>query len=302
MNADTKRARPYVLVTAAYNEDAFLPKTIASVVSQKVPPSKWVIVSDGSTDHTDEIVREQANRHPFIQLLRITEEHPRDFVAQVNAINAGFEQLKGLEYDFIGNVDADISFEPDYFWSLLNKFEEDTNLGLAGGFIHEAQDGVFRARKGNRERSVPHAVQMFRRKCFEQIGGYLPLKYGGPDWHAEVVARMRGWRVRSFPQLRVLHHRPTGTAAGVIRYRYRQGKLDYSFGSYAPFEVVKCLLRLPERPFVVGGAARLLGFIWSYLGNEPRLVAGEFMAFLRAEQRQRLLSSLTMSTRTSTHS
>jgi len=291
MNDISRNGKSYVLVTAAYNEEKYLPATIASIVAQELQPRKWIIVSDGSTDRTDEIVLEQAARFPFIQLWRITEEHARDFTAQVNAINTGFDQLKEIDYEFIGNVDADVSFEPDYFRRLLGEFEQDSTLGLAGGFIHEAQNGVFSPRTANRERSVPHAVQTFRRECFEEVGRYLPLKYGGPDWHAEVMARMRGWRVQSIRELKVLHHRPTGTAGNVVRYKYRQGKLDYSFGSHPLFEVIKCLRRFPERPFAVGGAARLIGFVGSYLSNDPRLVSEEFVAFLRNEQKQRLLAA-----------
>ncbi len=283
--------KSYVLVTAAYNEEKLLPLTIQSVITQQLPPQRWIIVSDGSTDHTDEIVLDHAVRNPFIQLLRIRDEHPRDFAAQVNAINTGFRELSKTQYDFIGNLDADISFGPDYFLRLLGEFEKDPDLGLAGGFIHEPNNGVFKPRNANRERSVPHAVQMFRRQCFEEVGGYLPLKYGGPDWHAEVVARMRGWGVRSLPELPVLHHRPTGTASSLVRYKYRQGKLDYSFGSYPLFEIVKCLLRVPDAPVIVGGFARLAGFVGSYFTHEPRLVGDEFMTFLRTEQKQRLFGT-----------
>src|ERR1022692_4850163 len=98
----------YVLVTAAYNEGGFIENTIRSVISQEVPPARWVIVSDGSTDNTDEIVKRYAAQYDFIQLYRITEDHPRNFAAQVNAINAGIAQLSGAEYEFIGNMDADV--------------------------------------------------------------------------------------------------------------------------------------------------------------------------------------------------
>jgi biofilm PGA synthesis N-glycosyltransferase PgaC len=290
MSEPPKQGRSYVLATAAYNEERFLGKTIASVVSQTVRPEKWIIVSDGSTDRTDAIVQEYSNQYSFIQLLRISEEHPRDFAAQVNAINQGFAQLKRTDYAFIGNLDADVSFEEDYYSRLLEKFDQDSRLGLAGGFIFEEQGGVFRSRRANREESVPHAIQLFRRECYESIGDYLPLKYGGPDWHAEVVARMKGWRGRTFPELKVFHHRPTGTASGLLKYKYRQGKMDYAFGSYPLFEIIKCLIRLPEKPFVIGGATRLLGFAGSYLRKEKRPVSNEFIAFLRGEQKHRVLA------------
>src|SRR5690348_7327341 len=120
----------YVLITAAYNEEQFLPLTIDSVVSQTVLPQRWVIVSDASTDRTDQIVQEHAARHNFIRLLRITEPHPRNFAAQVHAINLGCASLDDCDYGFIGNIDADVSFGPDYFATLLRRFEANPKLGL----------------------------------------------------------------------------------------------------------------------------------------------------------------------------
>lgn len=283
----------YVLVTAAYNEAAFLPTVIASVVSQVLPPYKWVIVSDGSTDGTDEMVRKAAGKWPFIELVCVTERHGRDFAAQVNAINIGFQRLSRVPYEFIGNLDADISFDPGYFHQLLQQFANDANLGLAGGFICEEKNGSFQPRPANRERSVPHAVQFFRRQCFEAIGGaYLPLKYGGPDWHAEVMARMQDWKVQSFADLPVRHHRPTGMASGALRYRYGQGKMDYSLGSYPPFEVIKCLRRFFHRPVALGAVVRLVGFTSAAMHREELLVAPSFREFLQTEQKQRLSLAL----------
>jgi glycosyltransferase involved in cell wall biosynthesis len=280
--------KKYVLVTAAYNEEVYIEKVLRSVVSQSVLPKKWIVVSDGSTDRTDEIVRTYAERYEFIQLHRITERHDRNFAAQVHAINLGFAQLRGMEYDYIGNLDADISLECTYFARLLRRFEMDTHLGLAGGSIYEESHGQFRYRKNNNLRSVAHGVQMFRRECLKALGGYVPLPYGGPDWHAEVTARMNGWRVEAFADLPAFHHRPTGTAAGLLRYWYRQGLMDFSLGSHPLFEVVKVATRVPRRPYVLGAFARLLGFVWAHCSGDRRPVSGEFVQFLRNEQKKRL--------------
>ncbi len=129
------------MATAAYNEEKLIEKVIQSIVSQTVRPKKWVIVNDGSTDRTAEIVQKYAGQYPFIELYTITEEHPRDLTAQVHAINRGFAQLKQVATRFIGNLDADVTLEPTYFERLLGKFDEDPRLGLAGGFIHEEKEG-----------------------------------------------------------------------------------------------------------------------------------------------------------------
>jgi poly-beta-1,6-N-acetyl-D-glucosamine synthase len=296
MSEPVGNAKPYVLATAAYNEEALIPSVIASVISQTVRPVRWVIVSDGSTDRTDQIVQHYASRHHFIQLLRINEAHPRDFAAQVNAINAGFAQFAQTDYAFIGNLDADVSFEPSYFAELLDKFRQDPGLGLAGGSILEERAGRFQIRRSNNTRAVAHAVQMFRRECYQSVGGYVPLKYGGPDWHAEIVARMNGWRVQSFPDLRVYHQRPTGTADRLLRHVFRQGCMDYSMGSYPPFEVLKCFRRLRERPFIAGALLRMAGFAWSYCRREERQVSREIVDFLRTEHKARIRLSFSRAT------
>ena len=292
IQGQTVTSDSYVLVTAAYNEGAFIENTIRSVVSQNVQPLKWVIVSDGSTDDTDEIVEKYALQYGFICLYRITEDHPRNFAAQVNAINAGIAQIGDIEFGFIGNMDADVTMEPNYFGLLLEKFRRDPNLGLGGGMIYEqAVDGNFKGRKTNSRTSVAHACQLFRRNCFASVGGnYIPLPYGGPDTYAETTARMRGWNVESFEDLSVFHHRPTGSAGGLLRSCFRQGKMDYSLGALPVFEILKLASRVAAKPLLIGSVARFAGFVHSYFLREQRAVPIEFMSYLREEQRRRVAS------------
>jgi hypothetical protein len=278
----------YVLVTAAYNEEKYIEQTIRSIVAQTVPPRKWVIVSDGSTDRTDEIVASYCKSHAFLHLVRLVDEHPRDFAAQATAIRAGCKELEGSGYDFIGNLDADLTLEPTYFENLLTKFNEDPALGLAGGFIHEEGRTGFTNRPTNSTRSVPHALQLFRRTCFETVGGYRSLKYGGPDWVAEVMARRAGWEVRAYPDLPAYHWRPTTSAEGLLRGCWREGRMDYALGSLLLFEIFKCARRLNCRPFLIGSVARLLAFSTLYLRRVPREMPDDFVSYLQDEQRGRL--------------
>jgi hypothetical protein len=278
----------YALITAAHNEEALIEGALRSVSGQSVRPIKWIIVSDASTDRTDEIVTRYAVVNPFIQLLRLDQLHRHDFGAKAHAIKSGYELLGNLEYAYIGILDADTSFDPDYYCRLLELFKDDPSLGITGGFIHERQGGVFSSRRTNRIYSVAGATQFFRRECFEEIGGIVPLSTGGEDWCAEVTARMRGWDVRASPQLKIFHHRPANTVNGWLRRCFLQGRMDYSMGCSPPFEVVKCAVRLSERPFGVGALVRLAGFAWSHCVRADRAVSKEFIRFLRKEQRQRL--------------
>jgi len=276
----------YALITAVHNEERHIEKTLRSVTSQTVLPAKWIIVSDGSTDRTDELVERYAKSFQFIRLVRREREQQRNFASKVFAQNAGLQMLAPNHIDFVGLSDGDISFGPGYFHCLLEKFSKDPRLGLAGGFVYEEVNGRFIPVAGNRTRSVAGAIQVFRRECFESIGGLLPLKYGCVDTYPEIAARMRGWRVQSFPELEIRHHRPTGGAAG---YRYRQGFADYSIGYHPVFEVARLLRQIPCRPFSLGAVAQLCGFVAANFCREKRMVSPDLVAFLRNEQKERLL-------------
>ncbi len=278
----------YVLATAAYNEGENIEKTIKSVLAQTRLPEKWVIVSDGSQDATDEIVQKYAEQCEFIDLLRITRQPGRSFGSKVLALRSANGILKGIEFEFIGNLDADITLEPTYFEDLLNRFEMNSKLGIAGGFVHEKIGGEFRSRRFNRTYSVAHAAQLVRRECYEQFGGYAVLEYGGEDWHAQTSARMNGWEAEAFPGLPAFHHRRTGEADNLVRHKFRQGRMDHALGSGCFFETLKCLERIPEKPFFIGAIARLSGFSWSWIRRERKPVSKAFVAYMRSEQRRKL--------------
>jgi glycosyltransferase involved in cell wall biosynthesis len=287
-----RRSGTYVLMTAAHNEEAFIEGTIRSVLSQTRRPERWVIVSDNSTDRTDEIIESYARQHDFIRFLPFRREPGRNFGAKVIALHKGCKLLEDAEYDFIGNLDADITLEASYFENLLGQFQRNPRLGLVGGFVYEDSGSGFRGRRVNDVRNVAHAAQLVRRECYEAIGGYAVLKYGGEDWYAQTGARMIGWEVEALPQMKIFHHRHTGTSSSPIKNAFRLGKLDYSFGSYPVFEVMKCLRRIRDWPYFVITLSRLAGFTWPYLSGERREVPADFASFLRQEQRQRLSSVL----------
>jgi GT2 family glycosyltransferase len=278
----------YAALTSAYNEEDFIGRTIESVLLQTIRPARWVIVSDGSTDHTDEIVQRYCARHSFMRYLRVEDNQTRGVIRKVNALNRAYREVQNLDCEFIANLDADVSFDSRYFETLLQRFDVDSSLGISGGLIYEERGGEFKGRFSNSLRSVAHAAQLVRRECYEAVGGYAPLKYGGEEWYAEVSARMHGWSVRAFSDLKVLHHRRTGAADQVLRHRFRQGKMDSSVGSHPGFELLKCARRIPEWPVAIGAIARLSGFCWSYVTDEPKLVPPEFISFLRNEQKHRL--------------
>jgi poly-beta-1,6-N-acetyl-D-glucosamine synthase len=278
----------YVLMTAAYNEDAYIEKTLQSVVSQTVRPRRWVIVSDNSVDRTDEIVRAYAEKYDFIRFFRATKTTGHDFRSKIVALHKGLHLLEGVAYAFVGNIDADLSLEPNYFEELLSRFDKDPQLGLTGGFVYEDHGAGFRSCWFNSANDVGHAAQLMRRECYKQIGGYAILKYGGEDWLAQTSARMHGWKVQSVPELKIFHYRHVGSGSHSFRNAYRQGKMDYSLGSDPLFETIKCFRRFREKPFLLSSFIRLCGFACHGLSGEPRAVSDEAAAFLRQEQRLRI--------------
>ena len=277
----------YVLLTAAFNEEAYIEETIRSVVAQVLLPRTWVIVSDGSTDETDQIIQRYAARYSFIRFVRRKKDQNRGFASKVFALRIGLQSIALDNARFIGHLDADISLDSSFFSGLLSKFDEDPKLGIAGGYYLDNIGGEFRLSRGSSPDSVPGCIQMFRRECYQEIGGLLPIEYGGEDWYAEIMARKCGWRVQCFPELVVHHRREIGNAGGSLRYCYKQGFADYCLGSHPLFEFIKLARRVSWRPYLVGALARLLGFAVAYFRVE-RAVPPEFIAFLRKEQMSRL--------------
>jgi len=276
----------YVLVTPARNEAQFIELTIKSVVAQTVRPLKWVIVSDGSTDGTEEIVNKYVADHPWIELVRMPERRERHFAGKVHAFNAGYASVKHLDYDLIGSMDADISFDPDYFSFLLGKLAEDPALGLVGTPFKDKT--IYDYRFVSIEH-VSGACQLFRRECFEQIGGYVPVKSGGIDHIAVITARMKGWKTRTFTEKVCLHHRNIGSAErGALNAKFRDGTLDYALGGHPVWELFRTAYQMTREPYVIGGLALLAGYVTASVRRLERPISDELVAFRRREQMQRL--------------
>jgi glycosyltransferase involved in cell wall biosynthesis len=289
----TNNILSYVLVTAARNEDAYIEKTIQSVISQSILPRRWVIVSDGSTDRTDEIVAKYTAKYDFIHFIKVDANSKRNFASQVKAFNLGYEQVKNIGYDFIGNLDADVSFESDYYENIISKFAQNPKLGVAGGNVFDKHGNKFKRQFISKSVNVCGPIQMFRRDCFEEIGGYIPIENGPLDIIADLKARMYGWEVKSFHDIKVFHHRRTGTERrSILSYRLHQGVMEYSFGSHPIFEVAKCFLRTIEKPYIIGSIFRMGGYFWAFLRRVKRVIPNDVVKYLRQEQLCRLMQVL----------
>lgn len=283
--------KDYVLITPARNEEKNIERTIKSVVTQTIIPKKWIIVDDGSTDKTHEIIKRYESEYDFITFLRTEHTNTETYYGhRTRAVLAGYEKIKTLEYNFLGVLDADIFLGPKYYEGILTEFERDPKLGLAAGtFEYEIN--------GHREKS--HMAQLytsgshhvFRRECYEAIGGYIPLKNGGDDSLADIMTRMHGWKTWSFDEHMVIQRRFVGTVdRSILRARFRQGLTDYGIATHPLFMLAKLFRRaFIERPYFTGSLARLAGFLYGYWHREKRKICPEAIRFVRKEQMQRLL-------------
>ena len=283
----------YTIITPAYNEADYIEQTIKSVIAQSILPDKWIIVDDGSTDSTAEIIQLYAAKYDWIHYHR-REKIPGQsyYGSNVYAILEGYSTVKENDFEFLAILDADISLPENYYQEIFSRMNQDKKLGVASGVYMDLVDGKLRKILNDR-RSTPKAIQVFRKECFDQIGGYKPMKYGGEDTCACVMARMSGWKSWSFPDITVVHNKPVGTghAGSLIKIRFRHGLNEYFLASHPLFMIVKSLRRcLKERPFIIGGFARLAGFLYGYCKKDKRQISYETVKFIRQEQLDRLFN------------
>ncbi len=196
--------------------------------------------------------------------------------------------MKDLPFEIVASLDADLSFDPDYFSFLLGKLVADPALGLIGTPFQELSGLSYDYRFVSIEH-VSGACQVFRRQCFEDVGGYLPVKGGSIDHIAVITARMRGWKTRTFTEKVCLHHREMGTAQrSVLKSRFKTGVKDYSVGNHPLWEVFRTVRQMSSPPLALGGLALGTGYFWAMLRREKRPVSRELIHFHRREQMQRL--------------
>jgi glycosyltransferase involved in cell wall biosynthesis len=280
----------YGIITSARNEERVVRGTLESVCAQTLLPERWVIVDDGSTDSTAQIIAEFASTRPWIDLRRHKRIASRSFAGKADAVNGAFSVLEPLGLDAVVNLDADVSFEAGYFEFLLSRLQANPRLGVVGTpFLERGYDSARDSFEG--ENYVAGPCQVFRTACFKEIGGYLPNAAGGLDWIAVMTARMRGWEVRSFPNMRFMHHRTMGTAErGPLSALFSYGEKDYYLGGSPIWEICRVAYRLGKRPRIFGGFALLAGYCWAAIRRMKRPVSLELMRYHRRDQMRKLRS------------
>jgi glycosyltransferase involved in cell wall biosynthesis len=276
----------YVIVTPARDEQAHIEKTICAVIAQTIRPERWVIVNDGSQDGTGAIIDRYASLHPWIvPVHRANRGYRHAGGGVVDAFYDGYAQVKSMDWDFIVKLDADLGFAPDYFERCFDEFAADAQLGIAGGGIyHHASDGL--KLEPTPLFHVRGATKIYRHDCWVQLGGLI----AAPGWDTidEAKANMLGWRTRTFPNLQVAHHRPTGSADGAWKDSVKNGRANYISGYHPLFMLFKCLRRLHRRPYVLGAAGLFWGFLSGYLNRTAQVEDRLLIRYIRTQQLRRM--------------
>ncbi len=286
----TNPGRRYVIISPVRDEEKYLPNTIASMVAQTVKPVEYVLVDDGSTDNTAEIIKAAAEKHPWIRYVRRPDRGERRVgPGVIEAFYDGFQALQTTDYDYIGKMDGDLTFGPRYFEALFEKFERDGYLGAASGKLFLELDNGRLVEERHAKEMVVGGMQFYRRKCFENIDGFVrQVMWDGIAYHR---SRMAGWRTTSFrdPELRIFDHRLMGSShKSVYHGRIRWGWGQYFLGTHPLYILAIGLYRSRERPFLIGGLLIIIGYLKGWLTRANRYEHPGFRRSLHAWQMERL--------------
>jgi poly-beta-1,6-N-acetyl-D-glucosamine synthase len=279
----------FVIVSPVRNEEKYLPLTIKSLVAQTIKPTHWIIVNDGSTDQTGRIAEEAARSNSWIKVVNRPDRGFREAGGGVvDAFYEGYRLIEKEPWDYVVKLDGDLSFDAGYFEKCFKHFDENPRLGVAGGTICSAIGGVVEAEsKVDPKFHVRGATKIYRRPCWQQIGSLVPA----PGWDTldEVKANMLGWNTCTFPDINIIHHRLAGAAYGTWNDRIKNGLANYVAGYHPLFMFLKCIKRMVERPYLIGGCGLLFGFLKGYVNRIPQVEDKDLIRYFRGQQMDRLL-------------
>jgi len=278
----------YAIVTPVKDEEKFLPITADSILKQTIQPQKWIIINDGSTDQTRDIINDLVIKYQWIQgvnNLAGDQELKRRIGGQA-VIHLGLEKLNIQDNHFIVRMDSDVQFKSDFFYSIFKKFEKNPKLGIASGVCY--------IKEGSKEIEEKHPrfhtrgpLKIYKSECYIEINGLD--KEEGWDTIDEIKANMLGWTTKSYPDLKVIHLRKTQSASGVLKGYRNLGSTAYYIGYHPVFMLLRCIYKMLSKPYLIGGIHMFFGFIYGYFTKQKRFDDIRIIRYMRKQQVNRLL-------------
>jgi glycosyltransferase involved in cell wall biosynthesis len=286
---ETARRLDYALITPARDEEQNLRRLAASLVAQTIRPAAWIVVDDGSTDRTAELVKSVAREHDWISLVSAPADggqlvDGRRTGRDVAAFQAGLAALPA-QPDIVLKLDADVSLLPDFFEGLLQAFEDDPQLGIAGGACFEFENGAWRERWVTGDH-VRGATRAYRWACLQDVQPLEPrLGWDGID---EVLAIAHGWHAKSLRSLPFFHHRIVGQRDGLRRAFRDQGSTAHYMGYRPSYLIARALFRMRRTP---AAYSMISGYFDAAVRREQRIADPAVRKYIRDRQRLRELPS-----------
>lgn len=273
----------YVIISPVRNEAEYLPTTITSVVSQTIRPRSWVIVDDGSSDETGRIIDEAAARYAWIEAIHRPDRGCRRAGSGVmEAFYDGYNLVHQESFEFLVKLDGDLSFDAAYFERCFSALQAEPRLGIGGGLVCTSADGKIEAEFDDPPFHVRGPTKIYRRDCWRQIDGLI--RSPGWDTFDQVKANMLGWKTRTFPDIKLIHHRPTGGAYGAWSNYTKNGLANYVVGYHPLFMFLKCVRRFFRRPYGLAAIALMAGFLRGYMRRIPQAEDRAVIHYLRKQQ------------------
>lgn len=284
-----KVSASYVIISPCRNEAEYMKNTLDSVVKQTIKPNLWVIVDDGSTDTSPDILREYAEKYPFIKIVtRENRGHRSVGPGVIEAFYHGYDAVDVSQFEFVCKFDLDLDLPPRYFEILIKRMNENQRIGTCSGkaYFKDKITGNLISEKCGDEMSVG-MTKFYRRTCFEEIGGFVrQVMWDGIDCHK---CRQLGWIAVSWdePELRFIHLRPMGSSQkGIFTGRMRHGFGQYFMGTGLVYMTASSIFRMLHPPYLIGGFAMSWGYVKSMFQRQPRFDDKPLVNFIRKYQRQ----------------
>lgn len=274
----------YTIISPVRNEEEFIEKTLKSVVNQTLKPLEWIIIDDGSTDKTAEIVNNYVKKYDWIKMIN---QQDRGFYypgkGVVDTFYKGFDNISNNNWDFIVKLDCDLSFQEDYFEKVLHEFELNPKLGIASGLTFIPSNGGMVSEKVQDDHPVGPS-KVYRKECFKDIDGLKPIS--GWDLADLLSAQMKGWETKCFDNFKINHYRKTGSRrSDFTSGMFLWGRFHYRYGYGLFYTFLKSIYRLAEKPVIIGGISIFLGYLYAFVKQEDRIFDKEMRKFLRKKQR-----------------